>query len=369
MNSKLNICILGLSITSSWGNGHATTFRSFIKGLSKREHKVTFLERDMPWYASKRDVLASPYCDIILYNSVEELKEKYFSYVENANLVIVGSFVPDGISVGHWVQHTAKGVVAFYDIDTPVTMAKLENNECDYLSTDLIPGYDLYLSFSGGPMLDFLEKELGSPKARPFYCSFDPDLYYPQTSTLKWDLGYMGTYSADRQLPLNQLLIEPAQLNPSRNFVVAGPQYPDTVKWPCNVYRIEHLPPEQHREFYNSQRFTLNITRADMIKSGYSPSVRLFEAAACATPIISDYWTGLETIFVPGEEILVASTAQEVTSILENTSEPERKNIAVKAYIKVLSHHTATHRAMQLENYFQEVVKSRHTSKPQYIKL
>lgn len=360
---SLNITILGLSITSSWGNGHATTFRSIVKGLANRGHKVTFLERDMPWYANQRDLLTSPYCDIYLYNSVDELKVKYRSYVENANCVIVGSFVPEGIKVGQWVQHTSKGIVAFYDIDTPVTLSKIRNNTCDYLSTDLIPGFDLYLSFTGGPVLKYLQEKLGSPKAEPFYCSFDPELYFPQTSGIKWDLGYMGTYSDDRQPTLNKLLIEPAYQNPELHFVVAGPQYPVHLKWPCNVFRVDHLPQDEHREFYNSQRFTLNVTRDDMKEWGYSPSVRLFEAAGCATPIISDYWEGLDSIFTPGEDILIATSPEEVTHILNTVKEPERKNLAVNAYIKVLSNHTATHRAVQLEKYIQEINATRQSQK------
>ncbi len=351
----LKITILGLSITSSWGNGHATTYRSLVKALAKRGHQITFLERDMPWYANQRDLHSFPHCSVRLYNSVDELKSLYRINIEDADCVIVGSFVPDGISVGAWIQETAGGTVAFYDIDTPVTLAKIRNKNCEYLSSDLIPGYDLYLSFTGGPVLEYIEKELGSPKAEPLYCSFDPELYYPQSSTMKWDLGYMGTYSDDRQPTLNKLLIEPAGRSSHHRFVVAGPQYPSHIQWPSNVYRIDHMPPDQHREFYASQRFTLNVTRDDMKEWGYSPSVRLFEAAGCATPIISDYWDGLESVFVPGEDILTASEPDEVTHILSSIKEPERKNIAVRAYIKVLSNHTANHRAMQLENYLNEI--------------
>lgn len=354
---SLKITILGLSITSSWGNGHATTYRSLVKALAKRGHQVTFLERDMPWYANQRDLHSFPHCTVKLYNSVDELKSRFRTYIEDADCVIVGSFVPDGISVGLWVQETAGGTAAFYDIDTPVTLARIKNKSCEYLSGDLIPGYDLYLSFTGGPVLEYLEKELGSPKAEPLYCSFDPELYYPQTSHVKWDLGYMGTYSDDRQPTLNKLLVEPARLNPHQRFAVAGPQYPSHIQWPPNVYRIDHMPPGQHREFYASQRFTLNVTRDDMKEWGYSPSVRLFEAAGCATPVISDYWEGLESFFVPGEDILTASEPEEVAHILKTMKEPERKNIAVNAYIKGLSGHTATHRAMQLEQYLGEIAE------------
>jgi spore maturation protein CgeB len=199
-----------------------------------------------------------------------------------------------------------------------------------------------------------LEMEYGSPMARPFYCSFDPELYYPEAATVKWDLGYLGTYSDDRQPPLQQLMLDAATLLPEKAFVVAGPQYPQSIKWPQNVERIEHLPPAAHRAFYNSQRFAMNITRADMIKAGFSPSVRLFEAAACGTPIISDYWEGIDSIFEIGTEILISRSADDTVNFLTNISEEERKNIGARAYKKVMSHHTAAHRAAELEQYFNE---------------
>jgi spore maturation protein CgeB len=350
----LNIVVLGLSITSSWGNGHATTFRGLIRELHKNGHKVTFLERDKPWYASNRDLKDFSYCNIILYNDLDELREKHTEMIRDADLVIVGSYVPEGVEAGKFVVETANGVTAFYDIDTPVTLAKIENKDFEYLHPDLIPRYDLYLSFTGGPTLKRLEEQYGSPMARPFYCSFDPELYFPEEQEIKWDLGYLGTYSTDRQPPLENLMLQAAEQLTEAKFVVAGPQYPDDIHWPGNVERIEHLPPSEHRIFYNSQRFTLNITREDMIRAGYSPSVRLFEAAACKTPIISDYWEGIETIFEPGKEILISFSGEETVDYLNYTTETERQEIAHNALQKVLKFHTAAHRALELEDYYNE---------------
>jgi spore maturation protein CgeB len=248
----------------------------------------------------------------------------------------------------------SEGVTAFYDIDTPVTLAKLERADYEYLHPDLIAAYDIYLSFTGGPTLRRLEEQYGSPMARAFYCSFDPALYFPEPQPVTWDLGYLGTYSDDRQPPLQALMLEAATAWPVGGFVVAGPQYPASVQWPPNVQRIEHLPPSEHRRFYNSQRLTLNITRADMIKAGWSPSVRLFEAAACGTPIISDWWEGLDSLFVLDEEILISSSAEETLSYLQQLSAEEGRAIGEKARQKVLAHHTAAHRATELENYYNE---------------
>jgi spore maturation protein CgeB len=355
---ELKIVIIGLSITSSWGNGHATTFRSLVKELSKRGHKVTFLEHDKPWYAAARDLPVPPYCETHLYASVDQLKERFKEEVRRADLVMVGSYVPEGIAVGEWVCSTAEGMTAFYDIDTPVTISRLERADCEYLNKDLLSHFNLYLSFSGGKVLDYLEQKLGAQQALPLYCSVDPDLYFPEAEQARtYDLGYMGTYSDDRQPPLDALMLEAARQWPAGTFVVAGPQYPATIPWPRNVARIEHLPPAEHRQFYNRQRFTQNITRADMIRMGYSPSVRLFEAAACATPIISDYWEGLDSFFRFGEEILVSRSADDTLTYIKEMPEEERRAIGEAARRKVLQHHTAAKRAEELESYVLDVLK------------
>src|SRR5918996_3604243 len=187
MSKPLDIVILGLSITSSWGNGHATTFRALVRALSARGHNVCFLERDMPWYAEHRDLPNPPYGLTQLYKSVAELKRKFTRTVKDADLCIVGSYVPDGVSIGEWVIQTCRGVKAFYDIDTPVTLAKLASGKSEYLSPRLVPRYDLYLSFTGGPVLRKIEREFGSPRARALYCSVDPKLYLPERYEPRWD--------------------------------------------------------------------------------------------------------------------------------------------------------------------------------------
>ncbi len=339
---KLVVC--GLSLSSSWGNGHATTFRALLTALRTRGHDILFLERDVPWYADKRDLTDPDFCRLAFYDSVEGLSA-WKDEIAAADAVIVGSYVPDGIAVGRYVQATARGVTAFYDIDTPVTLAALDRAACQYLSPELIPGYDVYLSFTGGPTLRRLEQQFGSPAARALYCSVDPSIYVPTGATKRWDLSYLGTYSPDRQPTLERLLLEPARALPDRRFVVAGPQYPE-MTWPANVERIDHLPPAEHADFYSASRFTLNVTRADMIAAGWSPSVRLFEAAACGTPIISDIWHGIDNLFGP-DEIVLAATAADVIAALDR----DGSAMGTAARAKVLARHTADHRAAELASY------------------
>jgi spore maturation protein CgeB len=360
--TPLDIVVIGLSITSSWGNGHATTYRGLVRELVRRGHRVAFLERDVPWYAMNRDMPQPPYGETILYGTLEELRSRHGWRVREADLVIVGSYVPEGAAVGEWVTRAARGLTAFYDIDTPVTLAKLARGDAEYLSHELVRRYGLYLSFTGGPTLHRLESEFGSPAARPLYCAVDPELYSPEPEAQpRWDLGYMGTYSADRQPTLERLLLDPAAAWPEGRFAVVGPQYPASIPWPANVTRVEHLPPSEHRAFYTAQRFTLNVTRADMIAAGWSPSVRLFEAAACGTPIVSDWWDGLESVLVPGEEILVARDEGDVLAYVRELGESERRAIGERARRRVLREHTAAHRAEELERHVLVLLGSRAT--------
>ncbi|HEX8258003.1 MAG TPA: glycosyltransferase [Allosphingosinicella sp.] len=349
----LRLVVLGLSLSSSWGNGHATTFRALLKAFAARGHDILFLEREVPWYASNRDLQDPDYCQLEYYADLAGL-ERWRSDIAHADAVIVGSYVPEGVAVGRFVQATALGVTAFYDIDTPVTLAKLARGDFEYLSPEIIPGYDLYLSFTGGPTLRFIEERYKSPAARALYCSVDPDAYPMLDVPKTWDLSYLGTYSPDRQPTLERLLIEPARRLPDRRFVVAGPQYPGDIDWPANVERIEHLPPRDHARFYAASRFTLNVTRADMIAAGWSPSVRLFEAAACAVPVISDAWQGIDSLFAPGREILLAGSPDEATDILTGRSEAEAAAVGQAARARVLAGHTAAHRAAELETSLRE---------------
>jgi len=348
MTAPMRIVVLGLSLSSSWGNGHATTYRALLRALAERGHDVLFLERDMPWYAAHRDMPRPDFCRFALYQSLDDLG-RWRAEITAADAVIVGSYVPDGLKLGTLVQKWAGGVTAFYDIDTPVTLAALRRGECEYVSPDLIAGYDIYFSFTGGPTLDVLEQEFGSPAARALYCSVDADAYRPLSVPMRWDLGYLGTYSDDRQPTLEKLLIAPARAAPDLRFVVAGPQYPADIDWPANVERIDHIGPADHPAFYAACRFTLNVTRADMIAAGYSPSVRLFEAAACGVPIISDCWNGIETLLEPGQEILLANGTEDVLRALRTMDEEQRQAMGQAARSRISGAHSARHRAAQLE--------------------
>jgi spore maturation protein CgeB len=347
MSNSLNIVFLGLSLSSSWGNGHATTFRALLRGLHGLGHEITFLERDVPWYAANRDLEDPDFCELRYYGSVGELHGKHQALLRTADIIVVGSFVPEGIAVIEAAASLCTGSLCFYDIDTPVTLAKLAARDREYLADHQVPLFDMYFSFTGGPILDRLCTQFGARRAEPLYCSVDETRYAPTGEEPVWDLGYLGTHSPDRQPTLERLLIEVAIRLPNHRFVVAGPQYPTEIAWPENVDRIAHLPPSEHASFYSRQRHTLNVTRADMIAAGWSPSVRLFEAAACACPVVSDRWQGLDEIFPDGQAIFITDTTEEVCCLLSTSDDADRLRAAGRAREIVLNSHTGLARARE----------------------
>jgi spore maturation protein CgeB len=347
----LKLVVFGLTLSSSWGNGHATTYRALLKAFAARGHHITFFERDESWYADNRDLAAPDFCRLVLYKNLRDLAG-HQAAIEEADAVGLGSFVREGVSLARQACARGEGVTAFYDIDTPVTMAKLAEGECGYLAPEVIPDFDLYLSFTGGPFLKEIENRYGAKRAVPLYCSVDERLYRPRAAKQRWDLSYIGTYSVDRQPTLTRFLVEAARQRPDMKFAVAGPQYPDDIAWPANVERFEHIPPEDHPAFYAGSRFTLNVTRRDMIEAGYSPSVRLFEAGACGCPVLSDVWEGLETIFEPGREIVLCNDTADALAALA-MPEAARRGIATAYRQRVLAEHTGEHRARELEAYLQ----------------
>jgi spore maturation protein CgeB len=342
----MRLVFFGLSLSSSWGNGHATTYRALLRGLAAHGHDILFLERQRPWYSAHQDLTDPGFCDLQFYHSLQEL-ERWRRVLARADAIIVGSFVPDAIAVVEWVSGVRRGWLGFYDIDTPVTLRKLAQGDAEYLSPAVMPLFDFYLSFTGGPVLKHLERRYGVQRACKLYCSVDPALYCPTGEALRWDLGYLGTYSPDRQEPLKRLLIDVAVRLPDRRFVVAGAQYPPGIGWPANVERIEHLPPDQHAAFYSSLGWALNVTRLDMVRTGYSPSVRLFEATACGAPVMTDIWPGLEDVFAPGRELLTRASTEDVIAALA-LPDPVRRRIGAAGRSRTLARHTGERRAHEL---------------------
>jgi len=350
----MNIAIFGLSISSSWGNGHATIWRGLCKGLCGRGHRVTFFEKDVPYYAQSRDYAGIEGVELVLYQTWDTIARKAENALSQADVAIVTSYCPDAIAASEMIVNREDILKCFYDLDAPVTLTRLENGEnVEYIPQRGLRDFDLVLSWTGGETINKLKSELGAQEVWPLYGCVDPDIHRPVEPKIVYncDLSYLGTYSPDRQDKVNELLVKTARYAKDMRFIIGGSQYPNDFPWQDNIWYLSHVEPPQHPAFYCSSNFTLNITRRAMAEMGFCPQGRLFEAGACGTAIISDYWEGLEQFYEPGEEIIICRTCEEVLDALSMT-DSNRKRIAEAARQRTLECHTATRRAQELENIF-----------------
>jgi len=354
----VHLVIFGLTISSSWGNGHATLWRSLMKAMLRRGHTVSFYERDVPYYASTRDLWQLPKGGRLrLYDSLDQITAEVKEDLDQADLALCTSYCADGPAACEMILNSKAQVKAFYDLDTPVTLDGLQSGSAiEYLPQSGLGEFDLVLSFTGGRALDELKSRLGARLVAPLYGSVDPETHYPVAAREEFRaaLSYLGTYAADRQDSVNRLLLEPARLLPESRFVIGGAQYPAEFPWTKNIYFVQHLPPSLHPAFFCSGRATLNVTRRAMASYGYCPSGRIFEAAACGVPLLTDRWEGLDTFFEPGREILPVGSVEEVLNAL-SLSDAELSAIAQAARERTLAEHTGERRVMELERLCDSV--------------
>jgi spore maturation protein CgeB len=347
----MKLVIFGLTVSSSWGNGHATIWRGLLRALIRRGHHVVFFERDVPYYAAHRDQHDLPGGTLELYSDWDEIRPSAERCLADADVAMVTSYCPDGSAATDLVLESSTALRTFYDLDTPVTLAELRaGRPLTYIGPRGLKDFDLVFSYTGGRALEALRDELGARNFLPLYGSVDPEVHkpVPAADDFRADLSYLGTYAADRQRALERLFIEPARRLPQLRFLIGGAQYPQDFPWTSNIHFVWHIPPPMHPAFYCSSRLTLNVTRSAMARMGYCPSGRLFEAAACGVPIVSDWWEGLDEFFTPNQEILVAHSSDDSVRALE-LSDEELNRIARAARERALSQHTAEQRASEFE--------------------
>jgi spore maturation protein CgeB len=352
----MKFVIFGLTISSSWGNGHATLWRGLCRALHARGHQIVFFERDVPYYAKHRDLAQPSYANLVLYPEWETASARAAKECADADVAMVTSYCADGAAASDVVLSSRADEKLFYDLDTPITLERLSKGEApDYIPANGLADFDLVLSYTGGRALRALQAQLGAKRTAPLYGSVDPQHHFrvPAEQRFCCDVSYLGTYAADRQAALVRLFIEPARHVRNKKFLVGGAQYPQDFPWTNNIFFVRHLPPQDHPAFFSSSRLTLNVTRKPMADMGYCPSGRLFEAAACGTPMITDAWEGLEEFYTPGKEILIARETKDTIDALE-LSDVELSRISNAAYQRTMDEHTASTRAAELENILHD---------------
>jgi len=352
----MHLVIFGLTLSSSWGNGHATLWRGLLKALASRGHTAVFFEKDVSYYRDSRDGWQPPESvRLCLYADFDDVLSVARRELTGADVGIVTSYCPDGMAASTLLLESPARLKVFYDLDTPVTLDAVRSGaQLTYLPENGLAAFDLVLSYTGGRALDELQSRLGAQRVAPLYGWVDPEIHCvaEPVEEFRSALSYLGTYAVDRQPALMELFVEPARARPTDRFVIGGAQYPQDFPWTDNIYFMRHLPPWLHPAFFCSGRVTLNVTRQAMADYGFCPSGRLFEAAACGTPIVTDTWDGLATFFRPGVEILPVSSSADVLSAMTLT-DAELQRIGQAARERTLAEHTAACRAEELERILE----------------
>jgi spore maturation protein CgeB len=358
----VKIVIFGLTISSSWGNGHATLWRGLCKHLARAGHAIVFFERDVPYYAGARDLHELPDGQLRLFADWDDVRTNAIREVRDADVAIVTSYCPDAIAATELILSQARALPVFYDLDTPVTLARLmAGDTVPYIGPRGLRDFELVLSFTGGPrVVDEFRAKVGARNIKPLYGHVDTDTHrpVPPQPHYRADLSYLGTYSDDRQQTLERLFVAPARNRPDLRFLIGGAQYPDDFPWSSNTYFVRHLPPSEHASFFASSRLTLNVTRRAMAEMGWCPSGRLFEAAACGAPLLSDDWPGIGDFFTPGEELLIAHQASDTLAALD-MADTDLKRMAQRAYERTMDQHTSDKRASELTSLLEQAAAGR----------
>lgn len=325
--------------------------------------RLTFYEKDVPYYAAHRDFDTCEYCDLQLYSEWSEVRGRATAEARESDIVVTASYCPDGAQISDAVLGLNHPLRVFYDLDTPITLERLTTGPLDYLRRSQIPEFDLYLSFTGGEILTRLEQQYGARLVRPLYGCVDPDVYFrvPRRDKFTCALSFLGTYAPDRSGGVEQLFFKPASLHRDLKFMLAGSLYPADLVWPANVAHIEHVSSGEHTALYSSSRATLNVTRKAMAESGYCPSGRFFEAAACGTPILTDWWEGMDRFFDVPDELFTARTAEDVVEYLE-MPEALLREAAERARSRTLEEHTGERRAEEFLAYCEQARRPKNFS-------
>lgn len=357
----MKIAIFGLTISSSWSNGHATLWRGLCKSLVALGHEFIFFEHDVPDYANARDWPSLPPelsgSRLVLYTDWSAIEPCAQHELSDCDAAIVSSYCFDSQAATDAILDAQQPLAVFYDLDTPITLDALRSGKhVPYVPQRGLRDFDLVLSYTGGAALEALRSDLGAHRVRALYGHVDPQIHQPVPAVDRYRaaLSWLGAYSADRQTMLQELFVSPARLRPGLKFLIGGAQYPDHSPWSSNVFFVHHLPPQEHAAFFSSSRLTLNVTREPMARMGWCPSGRLFEAAACGAAVLSDEWCGLDDFYTPGQQVLVAHNMADTLAALD-MSDAELAAIGRAARERTLDEHTSRHRAISLIGFLEEL--------------
>lgn len=357
MKRPLHIAFFGSSLVSAYWNGAATYYRGIIRALHARGHQVTFYEPNAYGRQQHRDIPDPDWAKVVVYSGDDE--DQAFRAVlqaQGADLIVKAS----GVGVYDELLERAVldlrktgSMVAFWDVDAPVTLDRMEKNPNDPFR-QLVSEYDVILTYGGGDPVVRAYRDFGARQCVPIYNALDPHTHYPVPADKRFagDLGFLGNRLPDRETRVEEFFLKVAERLPGRQFVLGGNGWNDKPM-SANVRYVGHVYTRDHNAFNGSAKAVLNINRESMARYGFSPPTRIFEAAGAGACLITDQWPGIELFLEPGREVLVASRGEEVARHLLDLTPEKARAVGQAACRRVLSEHTYRHRAEQLEKALQ----------------
>ncbi len=361
----MNIAFFGSSLLSAYWNGAATYYRGIIRALHERGHRITFYEPDAFERQEHRDISPPPWAKVVVYKNSAEATLEQVKAASRSDLVIKAS----GVGVFDQLLESAvlesrkpDTIVAFWDVDAPATLDRISQDKHDPF-LNLIPKYDLILTYGGGEPVVSAYMAFGARECVPIYNGLDCSTHHPVNREERFDsdLSFLGNRLPDREERVEKFFFEAAMVLPKNRFLLGGSGW-ESKSRPANVEAIGHVYTHDHNALNCSAKAVLNISRESMARYGFSPATRVFEAAGAGACIISDEWDGIDCFFEPGREILVAKNGQEVADLLSSLTLETARRIGSAAFGRALAEHTYARRAAQVESILNAV--GTHRSRP-----
>jgi spore maturation protein CgeB len=346
----MKIAFFASSLVSSYWNGAATYYRGIVRALAGRGHGVTFYEPDAYGRQLHRDIDDPPWAEVVVWEPTAGRARELVRGTRAADIVVKASGV--GVldaELEHAVAHLDGPARVFWDVDAPATLARVEGDEGDPFR-ELIPAYDLVLTYGGGAPVVDRYRGLGARDCIPVYNAVDPETHHsvPADERFAGDLAFLGNRLPDREARVDEFFVRAAELAPERRFVIGGSGWEDKPL-PPNVRMLGHVGTSDHNALNSTPLAVLNVTRDSMVENGWSPATRVFEAAGAGACLITDAWEGIELFLEPGEEVLVAEDGDGVSGHVRGLTRDMARRIGRAARERVLHEHTYAHRAEQVE--------------------
>lgn len=361
----MKIFAFGSSLVSSYWNGAATYYRGCYKYLARLGYDITFAEPDAYGRQTHRDDVDLSFANLVTYKPVGSegdfghgpdydalpTLEQVFEQARHADVVVKhsGIGVDDALTESLILEAQPHALAIYWDVDSPATLARMDADPHDSFRA-VVRRLDAVFSYGGGPVCRDGFARYGVQHYIQAYNGLDPETHFPVAPDPRFacDLAFLGNRLPDREARVEELFLRAAELAPDQQFLLGGEGWGDK-RIPANVRYIGHVPTAEHNVLNCSARTVLNINRASMANSGFSPPTRVFEAAGAAACMLCDDWPGLDDCFQPDTEILVVRNAEDVVRQLHTHDAAATRRIGDAFHGRALRDHTYAQRAAQAD--------------------